>query len=218
MHGINVNKGVLEVIRTGTDMEKARREFRRLRRRIERAVIGQRMDAQRIDVAILIGSDLGMNMIVTTEAGAAQILRAVLDPFYGLTGGNRGHDRADIARIDGNLIAKAATDIGRDNANAMFRQARDDGKKRAMRVRRLRGEPDGKLAGSLMEIGDAAAGFNWRGMDTWDIHILADHDAISGSFGKRLLGGFFVARLPVINLVGRLLVLFIRAQQRSRRI
>ena len=66
-----------------------------------------------------------------------------------------------------------------------------------------------------MEVSHAAAGLNWCGMNARNVQLLPDNHTISFSFGKGCIGCLFITRLPMPNLVGRLLILLIRSQQRS---
>jgi hypothetical protein len=65
MHAIHLDKGLFEIVRTRTDVVQARRELRRICGGVERAMIGKRVDAQRLDGAILIGGKLGLDVLVT---------------------------------------------------------------------------------------------------------------------------------------------------------
>ena len=68
----------------------------------------------------------------------------------GTPGDDRGDDRTDIARIDADLVAEAAADVGRDDADIVLRDVGDQRGHRAHRVRRLEGAPDGELAVDLV--------------------------------------------------------------------
>ncbi len=82
-----------------------------------------------------------------------------------------------------------------------------------MRMRRLRSHPDCEFPGRFMEVGNAATGLDWRGMNAWNIHLLPDDHAVGCGFSKGSIGGLAFASLPVINLVCWLLILLIGTQQ-----
>ena len=118
-------------------MEKASGKLGWLRCCIKCPVVGQRMHAQGFHGAIFISRDLCFDVVVTTKTSAAQVLGAIFNPLDGLACCDRRNYRAHIARVDRYLVAKAAADIGRDDADAVLRQTGYDGKERAMGVRRL---------------------------------------------------------------------------------
>ena len=148
-------------------------------------MIGQCIDTQRLDGSIFIGGYLRLDVIVAPKAGAAQVLGTVLDPFHGLAGGQRSYYRAHVAGIDGYLVAETATDIRRDDANAVFRQTGDNGKQCANRVRSLRSHPERQLTRRLLIVGHAAAGLNGSWVNARDVHLLLNNDAIGLGLGGR---------------------------------
>ncbi len=81
MCGIHFYKSTLKIIRTGADVEETCRELGRLRSGIESAMIGQSVNLERLNGAIFVGCDLGLDMIVTTKPCTAQVLRTVFNPF-----------------------------------------------------------------------------------------------------------------------------------------
>src|SRR5260370_9468123 len=82
-----------------------------------------------------------------------------------------------------------------------------------MRMRRLRSHPDCEFPGRFMEVGNAATGLDWRGMNAWNIHLLPDDHAAVCGFSKGSIGRLAFASLPLINLVCRLLILLIGTHQ-----
>ena len=62
----------------------------RVGRGVERAVIGERLDAHRSHLAVLVGGDFGVDVIVAREGVGLQILGAVFDPLDRLAGRDRG--------------------------------------------------------------------------------------------------------------------------------
>ena len=160
-----------EIIGAGDDVEEAGRPFRRIGAGVERAVIGQHMDAQAGDLALLGRRDLGGHVVVARERGRGQVLDAVLDPFDRLAGDDRGHRGADVAGIGADLVAEAAADVGRDHVDLVLRNFRDQRHHGADHMRRLEGAPDRQLALDLVERADALAGLQRRRMGA----VIGDH-------------------------------------------
>ena len=160
-----------EIIRAGDDVEEAGRPFRRVGAGVERAVIGQHVDAQARDLAFLGRGDLGGHVIVARERGRGQVLDAVLDPFHRLAGDDRGDRGADIAGIGADLVAEAAADIGRDDVDLVLGNFGDQRHHGADHMRRLERAPDRQLALDLVERADALAGLQRRRMGA----VIGDH-------------------------------------------
>ena len=87
----------LQVVGAADDVEEAGRELRRLGGRVERAVVGDHVDPQAGDLAVL-GAHLGLHHVVAREPGRHQVLGAVLDPLDRDAGDDRAGDRAHVAR------------------------------------------------------------------------------------------------------------------------
>ena len=104
-------------------LKKPGRPFGGIGAGVEGAVVGEHVHAQRRDLAVLRRGDLGRHVIVAGEGGRGQILDPVLHPFHRPTGDDRGDDRADIARIDADLVAEAAADVGRDDVDLVLGDA-----------------------------------------------------------------------------------------------
>ena len=187
-----------EVVGAGDDVEEAGRPFRRVGAGIERAVIGEHVDAQARDLAVLGRGDFGGHVIVARERGRGQVLDAVLDPFHRLAGDDGGDRRADIAGIGADLVAEAAADVGRDHMDLVLRKFRDQRHHGADHMRRLEGAPDRQLALDLVEGADALAGFQRRRMDA----VIGDHllDRHLGLLEGRI-GQFLVADGPLEDVV-----------------
>ena len=97
-----------------------------LRRGIERTMIGEHINAKTKNFSILGCSDFALHVIVTSKARRHQILGTVLNPLHWFTGHDGTNDRANVARIDWNLVAEAAANIGGDDLNFVFRQTSDE--------------------------------------------------------------------------------------------
>ena len=175
---VDVHVGDREVVRSGHDVEEAGRPLGRIGAGVERAVVGDGVDAQRRHLAVLRGGDLGGHVVVARERGGRQVLDAVLDPFDRPAGHDRGDDRADVAGIGADLVAEAAADVGGDDVDLVLGDLRDQRRDRADDVRRLERAPDRQLALDLVERGDALAGLERTG-----VHALIGDQLLDGDVG-----------------------------------
>ena len=163
--------------------------------------------------AVLLCAQPHLHVVVARERVGLQVLHPVLDPLHRLADHHRSGHRDHVSRIHRHLAAEAAADVGRDDADALLRQAdvpRDQREHRAHRVRRLGGHVDRELALGRVEVGDAAAGLHRRHVDARHVHVLLGDDLRSL---QRFLGVGAVARLPVEGEVV-LLVFLVLAQHR----
>src|SRR5258708_32937242 len=94
------------------------------------------------------------------------------------------------------LLAAAPADTGRDDPDVLLRQAGDDREQCAVGMRRLRGHVQGGVAGGGVDVGDDATGLQRRWV-TARVEALQRDDSVGLS--KRLVGGGFVAGLPVVD-------------------
>ena len=136
----------LQVVGPADDVEEPGRELRRLGGAVEGAVVGDRVDPQACDLAVL-RAHLAVHDVVAGKAGGHQVLGAVLDPLDRHAGHDRAGDRAHVARVDGHLVAKAAADVvaaDPDHVLGEPRHVRVDG---AVGVRRLVAVVEVELAG-----------------------------------------------------------------------
>ena len=187
-----------DVVRAGADVEEAGRPLGRVRAGVEGAVVRDGAARQPRDAAVLGRADAALHVVVAGEGGRHQVLGAVLDPLD-RDAGEEGHrDRADVARVDPDLVAEAAADVRRDDADVVLGQRRDQRGHRPDRVRRLEGAVDRHLAVDLVVGRDAAAGLERTRVDALVGDQLLGHDLAAG---QRLLGGVGVAELPVEDVV-----------------
>src|SRR5260370_35535041 len=142
---------MLKVIRAGADVEKARWKLGRLGRRVKRPMICQRIDAQRLDRTLFISGNLRLDVIVAPKACATDVLAAIFNPFDRFACRNRLDNSSHVSWIDGDLVAKATTDIRRDNSDKVFPEAGHNGEEGTMRMRSLPREPHRPLARSFTE-------------------------------------------------------------------
>ena len=76
----------LDVVAAGEDAEEAGRVLHRRGGAVERAVVGEHVGADGQDLAVAGRRDLAAHDVVAGEAGADQVLRAVLHPLHRLAG------------------------------------------------------------------------------------------------------------------------------------
>ena len=110
----------------------------------------------------------------------------------------RRHHRAHVRRVEPHLVAEPAADVGRHDADPVLRDARHPREQHPVRVRGLRGRPDGELVGDRVVVGHDAAGLQRR-----RVHPRVDQVAGAHVLGgrERGVGGRGVARLPVEDVV-----------------
>ena len=184
-------------------MEEPRRELRRLRRAVEGAVVGDHVDLGAGDLPVL-GADAAAHHVVAREARGHQVLGAVLDPLDRLARDDRADDRADVARIDGDLVAEAAADVVGHDPDHVLGQAGDLRVDGAVEVGGLVAVVDVELTRLRVHVGDHAAGLERRRVAARIDHVPLDDDVGLGEDAVALLR---VAGLPerageVVGLVG----------------
>src|SRR3972149_4823697 len=108
---VDLDERIGEVVGAGDDVEQAGRELRGVRRRVGVAVVGDGLDLEAGDAAFLRGAQLGVDVVVAGERVRLEVLRAILDPLDGLSGGEAGHHGQDVARIDRHPAPQAAADV-----------------------------------------------------------------------------------------------------------
>ena len=174
---VDLDERVREVVRAGDDVEQAGRELGRVGRGIRVAVVGERLDLQAGDLAVLGRRQLGVDVVVAGERIGLQVLRSILDPLDRLAGEERGGDGQDVARIDRHLASEATTDVvgldpdvvlvdGQACAAGDEREDRPDG------VRRLRCHVQRQLLADRVPVRDAAARLDRGDVDARDVDVL----------------------------------------------
>ncbi len=182
----------LEVVGAADDVKEPGRELRRLSGAVEGAVVGDHVDPQAGDLAVL-RADLAAHDVVAGEAGRDQVLGAVLDPLDRHAGDDRTGDRADVARVDRHLVAEAAADVLTADSDHVLGEPGDVRVDRAVRVRGLVAVVDVELASLRVEVGDDAAGLERRRVAARVDDVAAD-DRVG--LGECALGCGLVAGLP----------------------
>ena len=188
----------LQVVAAGEDVEEAGREFGRLRGAVERAVVGQHVDLETEDRAVLGRGDAAGHVIVAGERGGHQVLAAVLHPLHRFSGDDRPDDGQHVSRVDADLVAETAADVRRDDLDLVLGDAGDQRVDGAVGVRRLIRGVDQQLSGHRVHRRDGAAGLHRCGMHSGIEHLLGDDDL---GIGEDPLGLDGVARFPVEDVV-----------------
>ena len=220
VHAVHGHVGGRDVVGPGTDVKEPGRKLRRIGAGVEGPVVGDDVALESRDPAVPGRRDLAGHVVVAGEGGRGQVLDAVLDPLDRHAGHDRGDDRADVARIDPDLVAEAAADVRRDDPDVVLRDVGDEGRDGAHRVRRLERAPDGELAVHLVHGGDAAAGLERTGVDALvGDGLLRDHLGPVQGPRRRLgvagLPGEDVVRMPARPVCALRLVPDVFAQHRG---
>ena len=108
---VDLDERLVEVVRAGDHVEQAGRELRRIGRGVAVAVVGDRLDLERLDLAVLRRADLGVDVVVAGERVGLEVLGAVLDPLDRLADEERRRDGENVAGIDRHLAAETAADV-----------------------------------------------------------------------------------------------------------
>ena len=161
--GVGVDRLHIRVDRRDVVLARQQRraEIGRRHRREQRHVgaeIDLHVDLEAGDLVVLVERHLGMRVVVAAMRVGQEALGAVGDPFHRHAGLLRGPQADDLFRIDVDLRAEAAADIGRDDAQLVFRRDIVEGahhQPREMRV--LRGRPAGVVVLRLVVMAERGA-------------------------------------------------------------
>src|SRR5580692_8521031 len=144
-------------------------------------------------------------MVVAGKTRGLEILRACLNPFHRHTKSEGRDDGANVTGINRDLVAKATTDIRRNDSNIVLWNAADQSKNSSVRMGSLRGHVDRKPTRGAAEVGYTATGFEWRGMAARKKGLYAGLDI---RLLKNLFGRLPVADFPVEDVIILLLAVF----------
>ena len=136
MDPVHPQPGHRNVIGTGADRHEAGGIFGRVGAGVKGTVVGGGVAPQAGDLARPGVRDLARHPVVAGNGDGHQVAHPPLDPLHRPPGDDGGHDGTDIAGIDPDLVAKAAADIGRDDADVAFGNARQLGRDGAHDMRR----------------------------------------------------------------------------------
>ena len=150
-HGVGVDRVDLAVDRRNVVLARQQRrvEIGRHRRREGRhigAEIGDGLDLEPGDLAVIAERHLGVGDMVAAMRVGQERLGAVAGPFHRAADLLRGPQADDLFGIDENLRAEAAADVGRDDAQLVLGRHADEGRDdepRHMRI--LRGVPEREI-------------------------------------------------------------------------
>ena len=101
--------------------------------------VGDEIDLEADDLAVLGGGDLDVLDLVATMMGGDHVLTAGLGPLDRTAQVAGDLHRENLLAVALQLATKAATDVGGDDAQGVLRQARDEREEHAQDVRDLRG-------------------------------------------------------------------------------
>ena len=190
--------GGLDVVAPGEYAEEPRRVLHRGRDPVEGAMVGEHVGTNGEDLAVLGGGDLAAHDVVAGEAGADEVLVAVLHPLHRLAGDDAGDDGAHVSGVDRDLVAEATADVRRDDPDLVLREPGDDRIQGAVGVGRLRRRPQREPAVDAVVVGDGAAGLHRCGVHARVDDVLRDDDL---GTGEHRLGRGLVTGLPVKTVV-----------------
>ena len=124
------------------------------------AVIVHQLAADAQNATVRVGGELDVPVLVAFLGGGGEVFEAVLDPFDGTAEvpGGEGHHR--LLRVEDQLGAEAAADIGRDHAELRLAEAEHVAEQALGGVRGLGGGPDGQPVLRRVGRGDDAAAFH----------------------------------------------------------
>ncbi len=177
VHARDVAVRRLDVVGAGEDAEEAGRVLGRLRRGVERAVVGEHVDPDRQDLAVLRRRDLALHDVVAGEPGRHQVLGAVLHPLDRLAGDDRADDCAHVAGVDRAPCCRSRRRCRARSRGSCARAAR----RRARTPCGARAAPGSctralSLPLTLFVVGDGAARLHRRRVRARVEHVLGDHD------------------------------------------
>ena len=113
-------------------------------------MIGEHVNVNGKDFAVFGRSDRSGHVVIASERGRHQVLTAIFHPLHRLARDDGADDRENVARVDADLVTKAATDVGADDPDLVLGQTghhRVDG---AVRMWCLTGRVHRELTGHLV--------------------------------------------------------------------
>ena len=165
------------------------------------AEIGVGFDAQPGDLVVLVEGHFGLGEVIAAVRVGQERFGAIAGPFHGPSDLLGGPQRHHLFRIDEDLGAEAAADVGRDHAQLVLGRdvvERRQHETRDMRV--LRGRIESEVLFRGVVIRDCRARLHRVRHQA----VVGDveRDDIGGRFERRV-GGGFVADGPVVDHVAR---------------
>lgn len=117
------------------------------------ADVGQRVDAQREDLAVGIERELSMRGHIAPVRGRQEFLAAVGHPFHRALQHMRAVRDGDVFRVGAGLHAEAAADIADHHAHLLLRQADGVAHRAAHARRHLGAHADAEAARAFLDVG-----------------------------------------------------------------
>ena len=220
-HGIGIDRIDLAIDRRDLILagEQGAVEIGRHRRRERRhigAEIGDGLDPEPRDLAVGVQRHLRVRDMVAAVAIGEESLRAIGHPFHRPADLARRPQADDLLRIDENLGAEAAADIGRDHAQLVLgRHADEGGDDQARNVGILRGVPERETVRAGVVFADRGTR-----LDRIRRQPVVDEIELGDVLGRleRRLGRLRIAEVPLIDGVARRDLVDLRARLRLGRI
>ena len=167
------------------------------------------------NLAVGVEGHFGVGDVIAPVRVDEERLGAVRHPFHRPPDALGRPQRHDLFRINENLRAEAAADVGRDHAQLVLRRHADEGgDDEARDVRILRGVPQRERAGASVVLGEGGARLDRVG------HQPIVDDVELGDVLGRLEGGidrFGVAEVPLVDRIVRRDVMDLRRARPLRR-
>jgi hypothetical protein len=200
--------------RAGDDVEQAGRELGRVGGRVAVAVVREGLDPQPGHPAVVVDTQLRMDVIVPREGIRLEVLGPVLDPLDRPSQRQRRDDRDHVSRVHRHLAAEAPADVVRLDADRRLRDARDQADHRAVDVGRLAGDVEVEVSADWVPVRDTATGLDRGHVDARDVDVDRD-DLVGGRQGR--IGGRAVTGFPMPDVVVLLVRPAIGTQDRGVR-
>ena len=203
--------GGREVVGPGDDVEQPGPELARLGVGVERAVVREHVDPQPEHLALVAQGQLAGHVVVAGEPGRDEVLGSRLDPLDRPADEQRRRRGHDVPGVDRHLVAEAAPDVGRDDADVLLGKPGHDGEQRPVGVGRLRRHVDRDVLGRRVDVGHAPARLERRWMRPWVEGVERDDDV---GLGEGPVGRLLLPGLPVVAAVVGLALLLVPDQRR----
>ena len=116
--------------------------------------------AHAMQLAVVVKADLDLPVLVTFLYRGDEVFAPVLNPFQWSAEQHAGRGDRDFFRIQNELGAEAAADVGRDDANAIFIEAEHLHDEEARFVRKLRRGPHREHVEVVVVVRQHAAAFD----------------------------------------------------------
>ena len=174
-----------------------------------RAHVGNRLDLDAQDGAIVFDGVLDILNVVAAMRRRHIILASLFGPFYRATQLFGGPHGQDIARIERNLAAKAAAHVAGNDAQPVFRDAGDQRAQQTGHMGVLAGVPEGHLFGARIPACHRGVCLHRVGDEALVDEVRLDDPVGGGESGVNIA----IGKLPVEGEIARHVIV----QQRRAR-